>query len=163
FRLADRSGAAIEGRYVEVVPDRKVVFTWGGVEGLAPGESTVEITLEPARGGTLLKLRHYGLPPPAFEAHDMGWLHSALPKVKPGGGRRGPRGPRPGRSRRRASLKGASHAASHREGLMNWWITASGGLAAISAAGHALAGRTMFFRPIRARLADPVQAAVFTG
>ena len=82
FRLADRSGAAIEGRYVEVVPDRKVVFTWGGVEGLAPGESTVEITLEPARGGTLLKLRHYGLPPPAFEAHDMGWLHSALPKVK---------------------------------------------------------------------------------
>jgi uncharacterized protein YndB with AHSA1/START domain len=82
FRLADGSGAAIEGRYVEVVPDRRVVFTWGGVEGLAPGESTVEITLEPARRGTLLKLRHFGLPPPAFEAHDMGWVHSALPKVK---------------------------------------------------------------------------------
>ena len=82
FRLADRSGAAIEGRYVELVPDRKVVFTWGGVEGVAPGGSTVEITLEPARGGTLLKLRHHGLPPHAFDAHDMGWLHSALPKVK---------------------------------------------------------------------------------
>ena len=82
FRLADRSGAAIEGRYVEVVPDRRIVFTWGGVEGLAPGESTVEITLEPARGGTLLELRHYGLPPRAFDAHDLGWLHSALPKVK---------------------------------------------------------------------------------
>jgi len=64
------------------VPDRRIVFTWGGVEGLAPGESTVEITLEPARGGTLLRVRHYGLPPPAYEAHDMGWLHSALPKVK---------------------------------------------------------------------------------
>jgi uncharacterized protein YndB with AHSA1/START domain len=82
FRLADRSGAAIEGRYVEVVPDRRIVFTWGGVEGLAPGESTVEITLEPARGGTLLRVRHYGLPPPAYEAHDMGWLYSALPKIK---------------------------------------------------------------------------------
>jgi hypothetical protein len=46
---------------------------------------------------------------------------------------------------------------------MNWWITASGGLAAVSAAGHALAGRTMFFQPIRARLADPMHAAVFTG
>jgi len=46
---------------------------------------------------------------------------------------------------------------------LNWWITASGGLAAISAAGHALAGRTMFFRPIRAQLAEPVQAAVFIG
>ena len=81
FRLAD-GGAVIEGRYVEVVPDRKVVFTWGGVEGLAPGESTVEITLEPARGGTLLKLRHHRIPPAALEPHDMGWLHSGLPKLK---------------------------------------------------------------------------------
>jgi hypothetical protein len=46
---------------------------------------------------------------------------------------------------------------------LNWWITASGCLAAISAAGHALAGRTMFCRPIRAQLVDRAQSAVFTG
>jgi hypothetical protein len=46
---------------------------------------------------------------------------------------------------------------------LNWWITASGGLAAIAAAGHASAGRTMFFRPIMAHLGDRVHAAVFAG
>jgi hypothetical protein len=46
---------------------------------------------------------------------------------------------------------------------LNWWITASGGLAAVAAAGHALAGRTMFYRPIIAQLGDRVHAAVFAG
>src|SRR5919204_2366136 len=42
------------GRYVEVVPNRRVVFTWGweGDELGPPGSSTVEITLEPAGRGT---------------------------------------------------------------------------------------------------------------
>ena len=82
FRIAEPGGTAIEGRYVEIVPDRKVVFTWGGVEGLEPGQSTVEIILEPAGAGTLLRLRHYGLPPSAYEPHDVGWLRSGLPKLK---------------------------------------------------------------------------------
>ena len=34
------------GKYVEVKPYEKVVFTWGGVADLKPGESTVEITDE---------------------------------------------------------------------------------------------------------------------
>lgn len=50
---------------------------------------------------------------------------------------------------------------------MNWWITASGCLAAVSAAGHAVAGRTMFYDPILARLTeiltDRVHASVFAG
>ena len=82
FRITEPGGSAIEGRYVEVVTDRKVVFTWGGVEGLAPGQSTVEIVLEADGDGTQLTLRHYGLPPSAREAHDMGWLHSGLPKLR---------------------------------------------------------------------------------
>jgi len=82
FRITEVGGMSITGRYVEVIPDRKVVFTWGGVEGLAPGETTVEFTLEAEGEGTLLRLRHYGLPRAAFESHDMGWLHSGLPKVK---------------------------------------------------------------------------------
>ena len=82
FHIAEPGGMEVVGKYVEVVPDRKVVFTWGGVEGLKPGESTVEFTLEADGNGTLVKLRHYGLPGPAIESHDLGWLHSGLPKLK---------------------------------------------------------------------------------
>ena len=82
FRISGPPGVSIEGRYLEVVPDRKVVFTWGGVEGLAPGQSTVEFLLEPDGAGTLLRLRHYGLPRPAIEPHHRGWVHSGLNKIR---------------------------------------------------------------------------------
>jgi uncharacterized protein YndB with AHSA1/START domain len=82
FRLSEAGGMSIEGHYLEVIPNQKVVFTWGGIDGLKPGESTVEFVLEPKGDGTLLKLRHFGLPPAAIEAHDLGWLHSGLPKLK---------------------------------------------------------------------------------
>jgi len=59
-----------------------VVFTWGGVEGLKPGQSTVEFVLEPDGGGTLVRLRHYGLPRPAVEPHRRGWVYSGLVKLK---------------------------------------------------------------------------------
>jgi hypothetical protein len=59
-----------------------MVFTWGGVEGVKPGQSTVEFLLEPDRGGTLLRLRHYGLPGPAVEPHRRGWVYSGLVKLK---------------------------------------------------------------------------------
>src|SRR5262249_18994416 len=82
FRISGPSGLSIEGTYLEVVPNRKVVFTWGGVEGLRPGQSTVEFLLEPHGDGTLLRLRHYGLPGPVLEPHRRGWIHSGLPKLK---------------------------------------------------------------------------------
>jgi uncharacterized protein YndB with AHSA1/START domain len=66
------------GEYVEVVPYSRVVFTWGW-EGdghpLPPGASTVEITLTPDGGGTLLRLRHSGLSPDAQKEHADGWEH----------------------------------------------------------------------------------------
>jgi uncharacterized protein YndB with AHSA1/START domain len=71
-----------EGSYVEIIPYTKVVFTWGGVEGLKPGQSTVEFLLEPDGGGTLVKLRHYGLPRAAVELHRRGWVYSGLVKLK---------------------------------------------------------------------------------
>jgi uncharacterized protein YndB with AHSA1/START domain len=82
FNISGPSGLSIAGTYREVVPSRKVVFTWGGVEGLKPGQSTVEFLLEPDRGGTLLRLRHYGLPGPAVEPHRRGWVYSGLVKLK---------------------------------------------------------------------------------
>jgi uncharacterized protein YndB with AHSA1/START domain len=82
FHISGPAGVAIEGTYLEIVPNRKVVFTWGGVVGLKPGQSTVEFLLEPAGRGTLVRLRHYGLPRPAIEPHRLGWLHSGLIKLK---------------------------------------------------------------------------------
>jgi uncharacterized protein YndB with AHSA1/START domain len=81
FRLAESGGMQIEGHYVEVVPYCKVVFTWGGIVGVAPGESTVEFLLEPNGTGTLVRLRHYNLPASSFDAHDREWaLARPLPK-----------------------------------------------------------------------------------
>lgn len=82
FRISGPEGVSIEGTYLEVIPNRKVVFTWGGVEGLKPGQSTVEFLLEPDGEGTVLHLRHYGLPPPSVESHHRGWVYSGLTKLK---------------------------------------------------------------------------------
>jgi uncharacterized protein YndB with AHSA1/START domain len=82
FRLTQVGGPTIAGTYLEVIQDRKIVFTWGGVEGLEPGQSTVEIVLEPDGAGTLLRLRHFGLPGPALDAHRKGWELSGLPKLR---------------------------------------------------------------------------------
>jgi uncharacterized protein YndB with AHSA1/START domain len=82
FRLVQNGGPTIEGIYLEVIADRKIVFTWGGVEGLKPGQSTVEILLVPDGAGTLLRLRHFNLPDPALDAHHKGWELSGLPKLK---------------------------------------------------------------------------------
>src|SRR5215471_3912506 len=76
FRISGPAGVSIEGTYLEVVPNRKVVFTWGGVEGLKPGQSIVEFLLEASGEGTLVRLRHYGLPTPTIESHRRGWILS---------------------------------------------------------------------------------------
>jgi uncharacterized protein YndB with AHSA1/START domain len=82
FRISGPPEVSIEGTYVEIIPNRKVVFTWGGVEGLKPGQSTVEFLLEPDGKGTLVRLRHYRLPKPAVESHRRGWVYSGLIKLK---------------------------------------------------------------------------------
>lgn len=82
FRLAESGGIEIEGHYVEVVPYSRVVYTWGGIAGVAPGQSTVEFLLEPRCNGTLVRLRHYNLPEPSFDAHDREWALVGLPKLK---------------------------------------------------------------------------------
>jgi uncharacterized protein YndB with AHSA1/START domain len=70
-------GEVASGRIVEIVPDSRLVFTWGW-EGddspVPPGASTVIIELEPDVAGTLLRLTHTGLePPPVAEHHREGW------------------------------------------------------------------------------------------
>ena len=65
----------VDGTFVEVIPSRRVVFTWGwkGNPVVPPGSSTVEIDLEPDGQGTRLRLVHRGLPEAALATHAEGW------------------------------------------------------------------------------------------
>lgn len=67
------------GRFLEVDPPKRLVFTWGWDEGgmpVPPGSTTVEITLEPTADGTLLRLVHSGLATPeARAAHAKEWVY----------------------------------------------------------------------------------------
>jgi len=77
YRMQMNEQAIAIGEYVEVDPPNRVVFTWGWEGEYAttpPGSSTVEITLTPVGGGTLVRLVDSGLPTPeAADAHRHGW------------------------------------------------------------------------------------------
>jgi uncharacterized protein YndB with AHSA1/START domain len=78
FRIRMPGAQVASGEFVELVPDRRIVFTWGW-EGdgspVAPGSTTVVIELEPDEDGTLVRLTHTGLaPPPVAEHHREGWV-----------------------------------------------------------------------------------------
>lgn len=99
FRIEVVPGHRARGAVVEVDPPRLLVYTWGwepGPDGVPapvpPGGSTVEFVLEPAGGGTLLRLTHRDLPTrEAAESHGGGWSHY-LPRlaVAAAGGDPGP-------------------------------------------------------------------------
>ena len=65
------------GTFTEVEPGKHVVFTWGWEDSadLPPGASTVIVTLEPAEGGTLVRLVHDGLTGEQAASHAEGWSH----------------------------------------------------------------------------------------
>jgi uncharacterized protein YndB with AHSA1/START domain len=69
-------GHVTRGEFVELVPGRRVVHTWGW-EGPGqvhpPGTTTVEWELEPSNGGTLVRLRHTGLTDDEARGHGDGW------------------------------------------------------------------------------------------
>ena len=70
------NGWVVAGEVVEVVPTRRLVFTYGWAEGGFPvpvGSSVVTIELEPEGPGTLVRVRHEGLTPEMAEQHTVGW------------------------------------------------------------------------------------------
>lgn len=77
FRLVMGTGQVARGEFVEVVPNRKVVFTWGWVDRpeLPPGSTVVEIVLEPTEDGTTIRLTHRDLPGDEAPMHALGWEH----------------------------------------------------------------------------------------
>jgi uncharacterized protein YndB with AHSA1/START domain len=66
------------GEFVEVVPNEKVVFTFGWNEPGHPipaGSTKVAITLVPEGDETRVRLVHSGLPEDAVNDHGEGWQH----------------------------------------------------------------------------------------
>ena len=64
------------GEYREVDPPRRLVMSWGweGHPTVPPGSTTVEITLTPDAGATVLRLRHLDLPSDGErQLHTAGW------------------------------------------------------------------------------------------
>ncbi|MGH9887912.1 MAG: SRPBCC family protein, partial [bacterium] len=72
-------GGAARGNVEEIVADRRVVFSWG-YDGdkfdMPPGSTRVSIDLAPIPSGTLVTLRHTGIPGDVTRRqHRMGWRH----------------------------------------------------------------------------------------
>ena len=71
------------GEVLELVPNERVVFTFGW-EGaghpVPPGSSTVEISLVEDGGETIVRLSHRGLTAEQAASHKEGWEHF-LPRL----------------------------------------------------------------------------------
>ena len=83
FKVAENENLVVQGTYLETVPYEKVVFTWGGVMGLDPGATTVEILLKKENNGTHLYLRHYNIPTQEMaDSFGSGWPDHAFRLLK---------------------------------------------------------------------------------
>lgn len=77
YRCQINDTTIASGKVVEVVPDHKIVYTFGWENDdnpVKPGTSRVEITLEETDGSTLVVLTHSELAG-AVEKHGGGWEH----------------------------------------------------------------------------------------
>jgi uncharacterized protein YndB with AHSA1/START domain len=72
----DGSGVA-EGRFVELDPFERIVFTWGWASSplstLPPGSTVVTVQLRSDGDGTLVTLTHDSLPEGERDVHEAGW------------------------------------------------------------------------------------------
>jgi uncharacterized protein YndB with AHSA1/START domain len=81
FRTADGEEHDVRGTYREVVPDRKLVFTWVW-RTMPERESLVTVALQSEGKGTLLVLTHEQFfDEPARDRHEYGW-NAALDKLE---------------------------------------------------------------------------------
>lgn len=73
FRLLNGTEHNPKGIYREVIPERKLVFTWE-LSGAPEPDTLVTFRLAPCDGGTELTLTHEHLPDDASRtSHERGW------------------------------------------------------------------------------------------
>lgn len=78
LRWTHPNGATVVGRFVELVPPRRLVFTYGwegDLLGVPPGSTTVVVELAERDGVTTMRLEHHGLPPAVIDDHEHGWAY----------------------------------------------------------------------------------------
>jgi len=78
FRMNVRGDGFAAGRFVELDPPKRLVFTWGWEDpgsAVPPGSSTVEVEVIETDGGCLVRLTHRGLPAETRDVHAVGWNH----------------------------------------------------------------------------------------
>jgi len=81
LRIVLPGGCEAHGEVVTLEPPRRLVFTWGHAPdvagtGIGPGQSRVEIALEPVPQGTRVTLVHSGpMTERAARDHEPGWRH----------------------------------------------------------------------------------------
>lgn len=75
FRWTLTPVAVASGTVIEVDPGRRIVLGFGWEHAEEPRTDTVTITIEPATGGTLVRLVHEGLPADQGAGHLEGWTH----------------------------------------------------------------------------------------
>lgn len=74
-----RHGTLVEGEVVELAPDERIAFTWGITKGpqaaeMPRGSTLVTISVAPSPRGSLVTLRHAGLPSEESQRdHEGGW------------------------------------------------------------------------------------------
>ena len=76
YRVLARGIHPGTGEFLEVLPNQKVVFTFGWDEPhhpIPPGSTQVEITLFAEGEKTRVRLTHRGLPDDALADHENGW------------------------------------------------------------------------------------------
>src|SRR4051812_49148499 len=88
YRIEIIPGHVASGKFVELDPPRRLVYTWGWEakpgeppNAVPPGSSTIEVELEPSAGGTLVRFVHRDLPSDdSAGSHAHGWDHY-LPRL----------------------------------------------------------------------------------
>ena len=78
LRWKHPNGATVVGRFLELVPYRRLVFSYGWEDarmGVPPESTTVEVDLVEEDGKTTVRLAHHGLPPEAVDDHERGWAY----------------------------------------------------------------------------------------
>lgn len=76
IRWRHDNGHSVSGVFLELVPMRRLVFTYGWDDGwlpVLPGSTTVSIELEGRADVTIVRVRHEGLTDEMAERHEEGW------------------------------------------------------------------------------------------
>ncbi len=82
FSMTMFDGTTARGQFIELVADRRVVFSWGWLDrpGIPPGSTIVDIELTADGEGTLVVLTHRSMPGDEVRPHEIGWAHY-LPRL----------------------------------------------------------------------------------